>query len=409
MSHNKMVKNTKQKSLPFIFTTVVLEMMGIGIIIPVLPDVIRRFTTDPQLVNNYFGYFVAVYALMQFIASPVLGGLSDRFGRRPVLLFSLLGASLDYLFMAFAPSLFLLFCGRVISGLTGAGMTVANSYMADISDDSNRSANFGLIGAAFGVGFIIGPLLGGLLGHYNPVAPFIGAAILNMLNFLFGLFVLPESLDKEHRRKLDYKKLNSFSSLNRLFSQKSLLVFFIIYGALFLAGQVHPSIWTLYTEHKFSWTSWQVGISLTLVGVVQGFSQAVLTKKLVPLWGENRALKIGLFFNSLGFLLFAVANQGWMLYVIIAGTCLSGLINPCLQSLITKEIPPDRQGELQGGLVSVMSITSIIAPILYANTFNWAAHADLGFDFSGLPYFIAASIVFISWILLMKTLKNVNA
>ncbi|MGZ6417888.1 MAG: TCR/Tet family MFS transporter, partial [Pseudobdellovibrio sp.] len=314
-----MVKNTKQKSLPFIFTTVVLDMMGIGLIIPVLPDVIRRFTSEPDLVNHYFGYFVATYALMQFIASPVLGGLSDRYGRRPILLSSLLGASLDYLFMAFAPSLSLLFVGRVISGLTGASMTVANSYMADISDDTNRSANFGLIGAAFGLGFVAGPVLGGLLGHFNPVAPFIGAAALNMLNFLFGIFILPESLDPANRRQLDYRKLNPLSSLKKLFSQSHLLIFFAIYGLVFLAGQVHPSIWTLYTEHKFSWTSWQVGLSLSVVGIVYGFSQAVLTKKIVPKWGEHRSLKVGLFFSALGFLLYATATAGWMIYLIIIG------------------------------------------------------------------------------------------
>ncbi|MGZ3726968.1 MAG: TCR/Tet family MFS transporter [Pseudobdellovibrio sp.] len=404
-----MVKNTKQKSLPFIFTTVVLDMMGIGLIIPVLPDVIRRFTSEPDLVNHYFGYFVATYALMQFIASPVLGGLSDRYGRRPILLSSLLGASLDYLFMAFAPSLSLLFVGRVISGLTGASMTVANSYMADISDDTNRSANFGLIGAAFGLGFVAGPVLGGLLGHFNPVAPFIGAAALNMLNFLFGIFILPESLDPANRRQLDYRKLNPLSSLKKLFSQSHLLIFFAIYGLVFLAGQVHPSIWTLYTEHKFSWTSWQVGLSLSVVGIVYGFSQAVLTKKIVPKWGEHRSLKVGLFFSALGFLLYATATAGWMIYLIIIGTCLSALSGPCLQSIMTKEVAADRQGELQGGLVSVTSITSIIAPLLYSNAFNWATHVDLGFDFSGLPYFLAASIVFISWILLMKTIKSVNA
>ena len=404
-----MKNQQKTKSVKFIFFTIVLEMMGIGLIVPVLPDVIRRFVTTPEEINHYFGYFVATYALMQFFASPILGGLSDRFGRRPVLLSSLFGAALDYIFMAFAPTLGLLFVGRVISGLTGAGITVANSYMADVSDDSNRAANFGLIGAAFGIGFVLGPTLGGILGHYNPMAPFIAAAILNFINFLFGVFVLPESLDLSLRRKLDYKKLNPFSSLSKLFQQKHLLIFIGVYGLVFLAGQVHPSIWTLYTEHKFAWTSWQVGLSLSVVGVVFGFSQAVLTKRLVPQWGEVKALKIGLFFNAIGFLLFASATEGWMMYLIIAGTCLSGMANPCLQSLMTKQVEPNRQGELQGGLVSITSIACIVAPLLYSNAFDWATRNQFTFDLSGLPYFIAASIVFISWILLMKTLKKPNA
>jgi DHA1 family tetracycline resistance protein-like MFS transporter len=182
---------SKSASVRFIFATIFLDALGIGILIPVFPDVIRRFGHDPSFVNHYYGYFISIYALMQFLASPILGSLSDRFGRRPVLLISLLGAGLDYLLMAFAPTLGILFAGRIVSGLTGASMTVASSYMADISDDSNRSANFGMIGAAFGLGFIVGPGLGGLLGHMGHHAPFIAAAVFNLLNFAFGYFILP--------------------------------------------------------------------------------------------------------------------------------------------------------------------------------------------------------------------------
>ncbi|MBY0554451.1 TCR/Tet family MFS transporter [bacterium] len=403
-----MSQKATTKSVQFIFITAVLDMMGIGLIIPVLPDVIRRFVSSQELVNNYFGYFVAIYALMQFFASPVLGSLSDRYGRRPVLLCSLLGAALDYLFMAFAGTLPLLFIGRIISGLTGASLTVVNSYMADVSDDTNRSANFGLVGAAFGIGFVAGPLLGGVMGHINPVAPFIAAAVLNLLNFIFGYFILPESLPVEHRRKIEIKKLNPFSSLNKLFSQKHLIIFLVTYALMFLAGQVHPSIWTLYTEYKFSWTSWQVGLSLSFVGIVYGASQALLTKKLVPIWGEYKSLKVGLFFSAFGFLLYASAPQGWMMYAIILGTCLSAMANPCLQSIMTKQVAADRQGELQGGLVSITSITSIIAPLLYSKSFDWVVSGHSSFSFVGLPYLIAAVIVFVSWILLMKKL-DMNA
>lgn len=229
-------------------------MIGIGLIIPVLPDVIRRFVTEQESVNHLFGYFVATYALMQFLAAPVLGGLSDHFGRRRILLGSLFGASIDYIFMAFATSLPLLFLGRVISGLTGASMTVANSYMADISTDKNRAANFGMIGAAFGIGFIAGPMIGGALGHVSSTAPFIAAAVLNCINFLFGIFVLPESLLEKHRRKIEFRKLNPFLSISRTLKSPALLYFVSIYTLLFMAGNVHPSVWTLYTEHKFGWT-----------------------------------------------------------------------------------------------------------------------------------------------------------
>ena len=402
-----MESKTQKKSIYFIFATIVLEMLGIGLIIPVLPDVIRRFSSDPNTVTELFGYFVAIYAFMQFFASPILGSLSDRFGRRPVLLSSLFGASIDYIFMALAPTLPLLFLGRVISGLTGAGITVANSYIADISDDSNRSANFGTISAAFGIGFIAGPLIGGALGHISPIAPFFAAAGLNFINFLFGYFVLPESLSAEHRRLVDFKKLNPFSSIKKLLENKSILYFILAYALLFLAGNVHPSIWTLYTEHKFAWTSLQVGLSLSFVGVVSVFSQVVLTKKLVPKWGESKALKVGLVFNTLGFLFYGLAPYGWLMYVVMLTSCLSALAMPCLQSLMTKQVAPDRQGELQGGLVSLSSISSICAPLLYTGAFNWAVRPDRNSTFLvGLPYFIAAVIALICWVLVANKLNK---
>lgn len=401
-----MADSNQKKSIYFIFTTIVLDMLGIGLIIPVLPDVIRRFVTDPAELTRLFGYFVSIYALMQFFASPILGSLSDRFGRRSILLVSLCGSAIDYFFMAWAPTLPLLFIGRTISGLTGASMTVANSYIADISDDTNRSANFGLIGAAFGIGFIAGPIIGGLLGHYGPTIPFIGAAVLNLLNFIFGLFILPESLAPQLRRPFEFKKLNPFSSLVKILKPSPLLIFVITYATMFLAGNVHPSIWTLYTEYKFAWTPLQVGLSLSFVGLIQGFSQAVLTKKLVPLWGEAKALKIGLAFNFLGFLLFGLITQGWMVYGVMIVSALAGLTAPCLQSMLTKQVEPNRQGELQGDLVSLTSITSIVAPLLYTTTFNWAIKPNSPVPFVGLPYFLAALFVFCCWVLLSRRLVN---
>lgn len=406
MNNNQIQR--QQKTIYFIFFTIVLDMIGIGLIIPVLPDVIRRFVTDPEAINHYFGYFVALYALMQFFASPVLGSFSDRFGRRPILLISLLGSSIDYIFMAYAPSLTLLFVGRMISGLTGASIAVANSYIADISDDKNRSANFGLIGAAFGIGFILGPLMGGLLGHFGAHVPFLAAAALNFINFLFGIFVLPESLKLENRRKIEIKKLNPFSSLAKILKPSPILFFVVTYALLYLAGNVHPSIWTLYTERKFAWTAFQVGISLSFVGLIYGFSQAVLTKKLVPLWGEQKALQVGIAFNALGFFLYGIAPLGWMMYGVMIVSALSGLAMPCLQSMMTKQIEANRQGELQGGLVSLSSVTAIAAPLLYTNAFNWAtARSDQGVPL-GLPYFIAAAIVISCWLLLSLTKKSKN-
>lgn len=395
-----------KKPIVFIFVTIVLDMLGIGIIIPVLPDVIRRFVTDPSLVTHLFGYFVATYALMQFVASPVLGNLSDRFGRRPILLSSLMGASIDYVFMAFAPSLGFLFFGRVISGLSGASMTVANSYMADISTDENRSANFGMIGAAFGVGFIAGPLVGGVLGQLGPTAPFLAAAFLNFLNFLFGYFLLPESLPVEHRRHVEWRKLNPFASLQKIFSYKEISLFIIVYSLLILAGNIHPSIWTLYTEYKFGWTPFEVGLSLSMVGFVFGFSQAVLTKKLVPKWGEEKALFIGVIVNTISFIFYAAATHGWMIYFVVAASCLSGLAMPCLQSIMTKQCPRDRQGELQGGLISLASLASIASPLIFTQAFSLATGPGKPFWLAGLPYYLAALISLIVLLVLIRKLQK---
>lgn len=391
---------TKTLSSRFIFATILLDALGIGLLIPILPDVIRRFGTDPVFVNQYFGYFISVYALMQFLASPVLGSLSDRFGRRPVLLVSLLGAGLDYILMALAPNLWVLFLGRIIAGLTGASMTVASSYMADISDDTNRSANFGLIGAGWGLGFIAGPVLGGFLGALGPTAPFFAAAILNLLNFAFGCFILPESLPADQRRDVDLKRLNPFGSLRKVLIPSPTMALIGVYTLAFFAGQAHPSIWTLYTEFKFGWSPFQVGLSLSAVGVSIAAVQGGLTRVLIPRWGEERALSIGLWFNIVGFLLFALAPQGWMMYPILLLSSLAGLAGPAIQSLISKQTPPSEQGELQGSLMSIASLTAIIGPVIYTDAFARFTQKSNSVFFPGMPYLLAAVICLAAWLLL---------
>jgi len=276
-----------QASKLFIFITILLDAIGIGVIIPILPEVIKRFGTTESFVSTYFGYFISVYAFMQFIASPLLGSLSDKYGRRPVLLVSLLGSGLDYLLMAFSPSLWILFLGRVLSGLTGANQTVAASYIADISTSENRAANFGMIGAAFGIGFVFGPALGGLVGSFGHQWPFILASVLTLLNFFFGLFVLPESLSLEHRRKIELSRLNPIKSLLHTLLKPGLSLFIWIYFLSNLAGQVHPSVWTLYTTYKFHWSSVEVGLSLAAVGIAFGLGQGFTTRIIVPRIGEK--------------------------------------------------------------------------------------------------------------------------
>ncbi|WP_413289740.1 TCR/Tet family MFS transporter [Bdellovibrio sp. HCB337] len=383
---------SKKASISFIFATIFLDALGIGILIPILPDLIRRFSSDPTFVSHYFGYFISVYALMQFLASPILGALSDRFGRRPILLVSLGGAVLDYILMAYAPNLTILFIGRVIAGLTGASMTVATAYIADISDDNTRSANFGMIGAAFGLGFIIGPAIGGGVGTFGHEYPFLAAAGLNLLNFVFGLFILPESLPKELRRKVDFTKLNPFKSLVKIFTPSTNLALLWVYMLFVLAGQVHPSSWALLTEFKFKWTPADIGISLSVVGITAAVVQGGLTRVLIPKMGEWKALIWSILIGVIAFAGYAFANAGWVLYAILIPSSIAGIGGPALQSLISRETPSQEQGELQGVLVSLASLTAIVGPLIYTELFARMTKPEVVPPFPGAPYLLASLI-----------------
>lgn len=391
--------------LRFIFCTLFLDVLGIGLVIPTLPDVIRRFGHSELFVTEYYGYFVSVYSLMQLLMSPLLGVLSDRYGRRPVLLVSLLGAGLDYLLMAFAPNLTWLFLGRMISGLTGASMTVATSYIADISTDANRAANFGVMGAAFGLGFIFGPLIGGLLGANGAHWPFIAAAVLNLLNFTFGLFVLPESLALELRRPVEVSRLNPLSALIHAFSHPGMLLLVWVHFFTQISGQVYPSIWTLYVQHRFHWTPVEVGLSLCAVGVVSAIVMGGLTRPIVARLGEFKTLAWGLFAQSLSFLGFAFVPSGWMLYGVIVVSGLGGMGGPALQSLISATIPSQEQGELQGSLVSVTSLAAILAPLIYTRGLEFGI---LQWDFPGLPFLVALLLSFVSAGLLYQRRRHTH-
>lgn len=393
------MRKNLEASRIFIFVTVLLDAIGIGIIIPIMPEIIKRFGTDAQFVSTYFGYFISVYAFMQFVASPFLGALSDKYGRRPVLLLSLLGGGLDYLLMAYAPSLFILFIGRVIAGLTGANQTVASSYMADISDDSNRAKNFGLIGAAFGVGFVIGPALGGFVGSFGHHYPFIVAAIMTLVNFFFGLFILPESLPENARRHMEISKINPISSFKGLKKRPELVLFFALFGLINLAGLVHPTIWTLYTEYKFKWSSMEVGFSLTAVGLALGIGQGVFTGIFTKRFNELKTFIIGTIVATISYFLYAIATESWMVYAIIAFIMVSVIAPPALQALMAKQVSPNEQGELQGTLFSLMSLTSIIAPLIYTKLFSYYTE-DKTHLFPGAPY-IAAMVFSILCLILV--------
>lgn len=393
--------------MTFIFVTILLDAIGIGLVIPILPEVIRRFGTDEAFVSSYYGYFISIYAFMLFIASPLLGSLSDRFGRRPVLLIALCGAGLDYLLMAFAPSLTILFIGRVISGLTGASMTVAASYIADVSTDENRTTNFGMIGAAFGVGFVIGPALGGLVGSFGHNWPFIIAAALSLTNFAFGLFVLPESLPASKRKmKIDLSKLNPIKSVitAMFYSPAAILVwaFFLVN----LAGQSHPSIWALYTNYKFGWTTLEIGISLTVVGLAFGIGQGVTTRIIVPRIGELKSVIYGSVLVIINYLLYALVTKSWMIYAATSLLLFTNIVMPSLQSMISKGTPSEEQGELQGTLVSITSLTSIIGPLLYTGLFSYFTKPN-HYALPGAPYVAAALISFLCLMLVFLNKRKI--
>lgn len=394
------LKNRKA-SLPFIFFTIFLDALGVGVLIPILPDVIRRFGSDSYFVNQYFGYFISVYAFVQFFASPMQGALADRFGRRPILLISLFGAAIDYALMAYAPNLWLLFLGRVVSGLTCASMTVASSYIADISDDSNRSANFGMIGAGWGLGFIAGPVLGGVFGSMGHEAPFLVSAGLNLLNFAFGLFVLPESLPPEKRRKVMMKDLNPFVSLAHVLRPSPIFPLIITYFLTMLAGQSHASIWTLYTQFKFSWSALEVGLSLSFLGVLIAFVQGVLTRVVVPKVGEFRVVIYGVILSAVSYMAYAFATRSWMMYAILVISSLAGMFGPALQSLISRGVPTNEQGELQGSLMSLASLTAILGPLLYTSLFADFTAPETSYIFPGISYFTAGLITLVSLGLLL--------
>lgn len=395
-----MKQKRKSAAIGFIFITMLIDITGWGIIIPVIPKLIEELIQgDVSVASKYGGWLTFAYAFTQFIFAPVIGNLSDKYGRRPIILVSLLGFALDYLLLSFAPTITWLFIGRILAGITGASITTASAYIADISTTEDRAKNFGMIGAAFGLGFIIGPVIGGVLGQYGARIPFYAAAVLCAINFLYGLFVLPESLAKENRRPFDWKRANPVGSLLNLKKYPSLIGLVVSMTILYIAAHAVHSNWSFFTMYRFHWDEKMVGISLGAIGLLVGLVQGGLIRWINPKLGNEKSIYVGMALYTIGMFMFAFAYEGWMMLMFLIPYCLGGIAGPALQSVITSHVPPTEQGELQGTLTSLMSVTSIIGPPLMTNTFYFFTHDQAPFQFPGAPFLLGGTLMLISTII----------
>jgi len=383
--------SSSKTALTFIFVTILVDVIGIGIIIPVVPSLIENLTGEGlSVAAKYGGYLMVAFAAMQFFFAPIMGELSDKFGRRPILLISLFGLGIDYVFHAFAPTIGWLFVGRILAGICGASFTVANAYIADVSTKENRAKNFGLVGAAFGLGFIIGPVIGGIAAKWGVQMPFLVAASLTLLNFLFGLFFVPESLPKEKRRPINFKKMIPGKSLLQLGTFAALGGLLFAFFLANLAGQSLPATWSYFTMEMFDWTEAEVGYSLGVVGLLVAIVQAGLVGKIVKKFGTKKTILGGFVLWSIGMALYAVAVKGWMLYLFTLPYVLGGIAGPTLQGLMSNQVEDNEQGILQGTIASMTSITTILGPLISTGLFYYFTGENKIFYFPGAPYAMGA-------------------
>jgi DHA1 family tetracycline resistance protein-like MFS transporter len=395
----------------FVFIAVLIDAVGFGIILPVLPRLIMQLTGLPiDRAAQYGGALAFVYALMQFFCAPILGNLSDQFGRRPVLLFALLALGCDYLIMGCAPVIGWLFIGRMIAGVAGASFTPAYAYVADISEPARRAQNFGLLGAAFGIGFILGPAIGGLLGGLGPRAPFFVAGALALANVSFGYFALPESLPRELRRPFRWARANPLGTLVQM---RKLPAVSALLAALFLwqlGHQVFPSTWAFYGITQFHWSSREVGYSLAFVGLVMAIAQGLLTRTLIPrLGGERRAAAAGMAAALIAYLGYAFATQGWMVYVVSLSAFLFALTYPSMNALASQQTPANAQGELQGAVACLYSLSSIVGPPLMTQVFSYFTAPTAPVFFPGAAFLAAAALTIACALLFAKAARAAPA
>ena len=391
-------------AVAFIFVTILLDMLALGLILPILPKLVESFVdNDTASAARIFGLFGTAWALMQFFSSPVLGALSDRFGRRPVVLLSNLGLALDYVLMALAPSLIWLFIGRVISGITSASVSTAFAYIADMTPPERRAAVFGKIGVAFGAGFILGPALGGLLGGMDPRLPFWVAAGLSFANTLYGLLILPESLPKERRSPFRWKSATPIGALHLLRSDRALTGLSVVHFIAQLAHVVLPSTFVLYAIYRYGWDARTVGLTLAMVGICAMAVQGAAIGPIVRRFGERRALLLGLGSGAAGFLIFGAAPSGPLFWIGIPVMALWGVAGAATQALMTRLVPPDQQGQLQGATSSVQSLSQLLGPFLFTLTFAYFIGAQAPVTLPGAPFLLASVLLLLALLIAART------
>ena len=395
---------THRASLGFVFAIVLLDMLGFGIVIPVFPGLIMHLAqVSITQAAEYAGWLGAGYAVMQFVFAPVIGNLSDRFGRRPVLLAAVFALGLDYLLQAFAPAMSWLIAGRIIAGITGASFSAAYAYIADVTPPEKRAASFGLMGMAFGIGFVLGPALGGLLGTLGPRVPFMAAAGLSLANFLFGFFTLRESLDADHRRPFDWRRANALSSLRALKGQSAQVLWFVAaLGAWQLANVVYPAIWTYMAIAAYGFSTKAVGLALAVVGLSSALFQGLGMRTLLPRLGETRAVVMGVVSLCVSAVLYCLARNVWEVYFAIVVGAFQGAVQPSISAMNSRAVDARSQGELQGAVQSIGSIAQIIGPPLYAQTLARFSGPGAVINLPTMPMLVASAIAGVALVLFLK-------
>jgi len=393
----------------FIFVTVLLDSIGFGIIMPVVPHLIMDITGDGVAdAARIAGLLMFTFAAMQFIASPILGNLSDRYGRRPILLFSLLAMGCNFLLMGWAPTLIWLFVGRMISGVSASTYGTANAYIADTFPPEKRAQYFALLGAGFGMGFIVGPAIGGFLGEYGPRTPFFAAAGLTFVNVIYGFFLLPESLKPENRRAFSLTRANPLAAIRQLWRYPVVVMLLFVSFFYSLGHFALPSVWAFFTIEKFQWTPRDIGISLSAVGVAMIFVQAYLIRLVLPLWGPMKTAVVGLIATAISFFGYAFIPFAWMMYVVIAIGALQGFVMPSIQSMMSGRVPANAQGELQGAIGSLSGLVTIISPPFMTELFAYFSGSGAPIYFPGAPFFAAAILTLLALVLLLRVRRNME-